>query len=243
MRPSTPFHDAELKEGESVDLFLDGRLRLIQSKRGYRFSIDAVFLAQFVSLKENEVVVELGTGCGIILLMLLSRVPLRQAIGIEVQEELASQAMRNARLNRFQDRMSVLTADLKACPLREGCANLVVSNPPYRRPRSGRINPDPQRAIARHEILASLGDVLKTARYLLRPKGRVAVVYPAERLVDVISQMRRLQLEPKRIQVHYPTVQAGGKLVLVEAILGGRPGVEIEPPLIGQGDFSIPCPT
>jgi len=239
MKSSKHIDDVALKEGEVIDTFLDGKIRLIQYKLGYRFSIDAILLAEFVKVKRSDVVVELGTGCGIVLLFLLKKFSVKSAIGIEIQEKLASQAFRNATLNSVQDRMYVITADLRRCPLAPGCADLVVCNPPYRKAKSGRINPEPQKAIARHEIMASLEDIVQTARFLLRPKGRFALIYPAERLAHLISQLRKFQLEPKRVRVQYPTLSAKAKLVLVEAMLGGRPGLHIEPPIVGQGKYSI----
>ena len=229
-----------LKPGETIDAFLDGKLHIIQSISGYRFSIDSVFLADFVMVKKDDVVVELGTGCGIVLLMLIMKSSLSKAIGLEVQEELASQALRNCALNRAEGKMYVVVGDLRACPIAAGCADLVVCNPPYRKAKSGRINPERQKAIARHEIMASLEDVLKAARQVLKPKGRIALIYTAEQLAHVIAQMRKYQLEPKRIQVQYPSLQSRAKLILVEGVLGGRPGLHIEPPIVGQGQYSIP---
>ncbi|HDM09852.1 MAG: methyltransferase domain-containing protein [Deltaproteobacteria bacterium] len=239
MKPLNHSRNIELRDGEIIDSFMDGQVRLIQSKSGYRFSIDAVFLAEFATVKKDDVIVELGTGCGIILLLLLTKEEIKHAIGIEIQEELASQAIRNAMLNQLSNRMSVIMADLRSCPLMPRCADLVICNPPYRKPKSGRLNPDMQKAIARHEIMACLQDVLRTTRSILRPKGRLAIVYPAERLAHVISQLRKFQLEPKRIRIQYPALEAEAKLVLVEAVLGGRPGLNIEAPLVGQGDYSI----
>ncbi len=240
MKFSKHTEDLRLKPGEAIDPFLDGKLLIIQSISGYRFSIDSIFLADFVKVKKDDVVVELGTGCGIVLLMLIMKSHLCKAIGLEIQEDLASQALRNSTLNKAEGKMSVVVGDLRACPITAGCADLVVCNPPYRKAKSGRINPERQKAIARHEIMASLQDVLKAARYILKPKGRVALVYSAEQLAHVISQMRKYQLEPKRIQIQYPSLESGAKLVLLEGILGGRPGLYIEPPIIGQGRYSIP---
>jgi tRNA1Val (adenine37-N6)-methyltransferase len=224
---------------ETLDLFLDGRLKLIQPRNGYRFSVDAVLLAEFVLVKPGDTLIDLGTGCGIMPLMLLLKHPLRRAIGLEIQPILARQAGRNAILNGFANQMHVLIGDLKHPPLAQGAADLVICNPPYRRNESGRINPDPQRAIARHEIMASLNDILAAGRDLLRTKGRLALVYPATRLADLLVRLRAYQLEPKRLQMVYPGLQAGAKLVLIEAALNARSGLQILPPLLDQGDFSI----
>jgi tRNA1(Val) A37 N6-methylase TrmN6 len=229
----------ELRPGESIDQFMEGRLKLIQSRDGYRFSIDAVLLSEFVTVKPGDVVVDLGTGCGVILLILLLTKPARHAFGIEIQKELAAQASRNALLNGFEDKMEVILGDIKNLPLAGEIADVVVCNPPYRKARSGRINPDQRRAIARHEILASIDDILRSARKLLRKKGRLSIIYPSVRLVDILVRMRRFDLEPKKVRIIYPSLQSAAGLTLVEALLGGKPGLEILPPLIDQGNFSI----
>lgn len=229
----------ELRPDETLDEFLDGRLRLIQSGKGYRFSIDAVLLSQFATIKPGDVVVDLGAGCGIISLILLLEKPVGYVIALEIQKHLVDQAVRNAALNGVMDRMGVLLGDLRQVPLGKATADVVVCNPPYRRPGSGRVNPDFERAIARHEIMASLNDILSAASSVLKPKGRVAVIYPAGRLVDLIVRMRAFDFEPKRIQVVYPSMEEESKLVLVEGVRGGKGGVKVLPPLIDQGDFSI----
>jgi tRNA1Val (adenine37-N6)-methyltransferase len=218
---------------------MEGRLRLIQSKGGYRFSIDAVFLAEFVSAKPGDVVVDLGTGCGVISLLLLQREPIRYAVGLEIQPDLADQAHRNVLLNGAEGRMGVILGDLRLPPLAPGTADTVICNPPYRQKASGRINPDPQRALARHEMKASLDDILNAASKLLRAKGRLAVIYPAARLADLLVRMRGFDLEPKRLRVVHPDRSVDAKRVLVEANLGGRPGMKILPPLVDQGDYSV----
>ena len=222
-----------------MDLFLDGRLKLIQSRDGYRFSVDAVLLSQFATIRSGDVVIDLGTGCGVILLILLLTKPVGHVFGLDVQERLITQACRNARLNGFEKRMDAVWGDIRHPPFASGIANLVVCNPPYRKIKSGRINPDPQKAIARHELLASPDDILRAAAALLSKKGRFALVYPAGRLAEMLVRLRRFNLEPKRIRIHYPNLESNAKLALIEAVLGGRPGLEILPPLLGQGDFSM----
>jgi len=230
--------DIDLLPNETIDDFMDGRLRLIQSRTGYRFSIDAVLLSEFVTIKQNDIVVDLGSGCGIIPLFLLLKKPVRHAYGLEIQWGLAYQNARNAVLNGFSDRISVIMGDIRNPPLSASCADVVVCNPPYRRKGSGRINPDEQRAIARHEILASLDDILKTAKGILRPGGRFAMIYPAERLTDLMIRMRRQGMEPKRMRIIYPGIGAEAKLAMVEACIGGRTGLKVLPPLLDQGEYS-----
>ena len=238
MKRSTP-PDIELRPDEGIDPFMDGRLKLIQSKKGYRFSIDAVFLSEFVSIKPGDVVVDLGTGCGVIPLILLLTKPVGRVYALEVQEELAHQAVRNAGINGHKDKMKVILGDIKSLPISKACAEVVICNPPYRKVKSGRINPDLQKAIARHELMASVDDILRAARHILTKKGRLAMIYPAERLVDILARMRRFGLEPKRVRINYPDLRSKAKLALIEASLGGRPGLEILPPLLGQGNYAV----
>jgi tRNA1Val (adenine37-N6)-methyltransferase len=230
--------DIDLFPGESIDEFMGGRLRLIQSKRGYRFSIDAILLSEFVTIKEGDTVVDLGIGCGIIPLVLLLTKPVGYALGLEIQRELALQTSRNSILNGFSGKMGVIIGDIRNPPLAPSSAEVVVCNPPYRKRASGRINPDQQRAIARHEILASLDDILKGARHILRDRGRIAMIYPAERLADLMAKMRAHGLEPKRARIVYPGMESDAKLVLIEASLGGREGMRILPPLMEQGEYT-----
>jgi tRNA1(Val) A37 N6-methylase TrmN6 len=236
---SSNYSELEPRPDECVDTFLDGRLKLIQFRRGYRFSIDAVLLAQFVSIKRNDVVVDLGTGCGIIPMVLLLTEPVGHVFALEIQPELAEQAARNARLNGFEHDVDVILGDLKHPPLAPSSADVVICNPPYRPKNSGRINPDPQRAIARHEVLSSLNDILDAAAKMLRAKGRFAIIYPTSRLADLFIKMRGFNLEPKRLRIFYPSMRSDAKLALIEASLGGQAGLKISPPLLDQGDFSI----
>ena len=229
----------QLRPDESIDFFMDGRLKLIQSKDGYRFSIDAVFLSEFVTIRPGDVMIDLGTGCGVIPLILMLIKPVGYAFALEIQKDLADQAARNALINGFKDKMKVILGDIKHPSFAKKSADVVVCNPPYRKVESGRINPDLRRAIARHELLTSVDDILHAARGTLRKKGRLALIYPAERLVDILARMRRFNLEPKRVRINYPTLRSSANLALIEASLGGRPGLEILPPLIGQGGFSV----
>jgi tRNA1Val (adenine37-N6)-methyltransferase len=228
-----------LNEGEQIDAVLGGQLRIIQSRHGYRFSVDALLLADFVSITPGDVVVDLGAGCGIISLLLAKKGRAGSIVGLELQEELASQAKRTAVLNGLEERISIVRGDLRALPMAPRCADVVVCNPPYRTGRSGRINPDPCKALARHEIAMSLLDILAAAKTLLRPRGKLALIYPANRLTEVFSRMRSQDLEPKRLQVIYPDSASHAKLAMIEGRLGGKSGLTILPPIFGQGRFSV----
>jgi tRNA1Val (adenine37-N6)-methyltransferase len=237
------FPHVSLKPGESIDAFMDGRLHLVQSAKGYRFSMDAILLSRFVTTRQGDWVVDLGAGCGIIGLMLLLAKPLGRVVCLEIQTALADQALRNAVLNGFQEKMNVILGDIKHPPLSASIADVVVCNPPYRPAQSGRINPDRERAVARHEILVSLNDILKAAVRLMKPKGRMAMVYPAGRLADLTVRLRSFGLEPKRMRMLYPGPEKEAKLVFVEAIRGAGGEVKILPPLLDRDDFSISIAT
>jgi tRNA1Val (adenine37-N6)-methyltransferase len=201
--------------------------------------MDSILLSRFVTTRRGDWVVDLGAGCGIIGLMLLLARPIGRVVCLEIQAALADQALRNAALNGFKEKMSVILGDIRHPPLPASIADVVVCNPPYRPAQSGRINPDPERAIARHEILVSLHDILSAAVRLMKPRGRIAMVYPAVRLADLAVRLRSFGLEPKRMRILYPGPEEDAKLVFVEAIRGAGGGLKILPPLMDQGDCSI----
>ena len=227
------------KADETVDTFLNGKLRIIQSRQGYRFSVDALLLAEFVSIKDEDLVIDLGAGSGIISLFLATKRKVGFIVGIELQKELASQAQRNVALNELERKIAIIQGDLRHLPLARGFADVVVCNPPYRQHTSGRINPDESKAIARHEIAASLDAILAAAKALLKPGGRLTLIYPANRLTEVFTKMRTEGLEPKRLQIIFPDSASYAKLALIEGRLQGRSGLKILPPIFGQGRYSV----
>lgn len=218
----------------TTDTFFNGRIQVMQNRYGYRFSIDAVLLAYYARPRPGDKVLDLGTGCGIIPLILAYRNPKIQIHGIEVQEELAALAALNVKENCMDGCITIQCRDMKALQqgMISGPVDLVVSNPPYRKPESGRINPDLQRAVARHEIKVSLYDVVETARRMLRISGRFVTVYLAERMTDILTQMRSSGIEPKFLRMIHSGRNTEAKLILVEGVKGGRPGTKIGPPLI-----------
>lgn len=224
----------ELLNSLTTDTFFNGCLQVKQYRSGYRFSIDAVLVAAHAGLHPAETVLDLGTGCGIIALMLAYRNPKTKVHGIEVQPELADLAAVNVEENGMGRQITIHCMDMKGLQLNTifGQADLVVSNPPFRKAESGRINPNRQRAVARHEIKATLFDVVETACRALRVSGRFVTIYPAERLVDVLTQMRSADIEPKFVRMIHSDNQAAAKLILAEGKKGGRPGVKIGPPLV-----------
>jgi len=218
----------------TTDSLFNGSIRVKQHQSGYRFSLDAVLLAQHAMPNPDDTVLDLGTGCGIIPLILAYRYPKIKVYGIEIQTKLADIATLNIAENGMEDRITIYCKDLKRLKHGMTCGpvDLVVTNPPYRKLESGRLNPDQQRAVAKHEIKATLFDVVETARGMLRTSGRFVIIYPAERMPDIIIQMRSAGIEPKYIRMIHSSRQRNAKRILVEGINGGRHGIKIGPPLI-----------
>jgi tRNA1Val (adenine37-N6)-methyltransferase len=230
--------------GESCDALFRGRLRLLQAERGYRFGLDALLLCDFVALRGDESILDLGCGNGTIALVLASRFLCAKVVGLELQPAMVARARRNAALNGLAERVEILEGDVReARRLCEGRSfDLAVSNPPFRAARSGRLNPDPEKRIARHEIAASLEDFLAAGRSVLRDGGRFALIFPAPRAVDLIAGMRAHGLEPKRVRMVHSFADAPASLILAEGVKGGSVEVETLPPLVvyRRGDRYTP---
>jgi len=223
---------------ETVDILLDGRLRIIQGSRGYRLSLDALLLAYFAEVPGAASIIDLGSGNGAVALALAVRAPSARLTGLEIQEKMVERARRSIALNSFGDRLSMVHGDVSAIErlFRPGGFDLAVSNPPYRRLNSGRLNPDDEKRTARHEVRGRLGDFVRAARYLLRHGGRLTVVYPAVRLVDLLETMREEELEPKRIRMVHSFAGSEAVLVLAEGVKGGGRELEVLPPFVVYED-------
>jgi tRNA1Val (adenine37-N6)-methyltransferase len=219
---------------ETLDTLFDGKLSVIQSKTGYRFSLDALLLAHFTSVRGKERVVDLGTGNGVVALILAAREPSAEVVGVEIQPEMAARAARSAALNDLTGRVAIVQGDVRAAErlFPAGSFDVAVANPPYRRLASGRINPNGEKRVARHEIKAKLRDFLRAGAYLLRRGGRSSVVYPAARMADLIYALREERLEPKRVRLVYSFAGGDASLILAEGVKGGGSELKIMPPLI-----------
>ncbi|MDM8549844.1 methyltransferase [Desulfobacterales bacterium HSG2] len=191
-----------------------------------------ILAAHTVPLTDGRVL-DLGTGCGIIPLILAYQNPKVRIYGIEVQKGLADIAERNVKENGVADRITILYGDMKTLTrdMISGPVNLVVSNPPYRKAGSGRINPNRERAVARHEIKAALSDVIETATRMLPISGKFVTIYPAERMTDLLTGMRSAGIEPKFLRLIHSEQGTEAKLLLAEGVRKGRPGLKIGPPL------------
>ncbi|MBM4271104.1 MAG: tRNA1(Val) (adenine(37)-N6)-methyltransferase [Deltaproteobacteria bacterium] len=222
------------KDGETMDELLGGRLVVLQKEKGYRFSLDSLLLASFVRLKKGDSVIDLGTGSGVVSLITAQRKECGKVAGIEIQEELVDMARRNVVLNGLQEKIEIFQGDIKRIEDIFGSQTFEVAvfNPPYRKMRSGRINPDEQKSIARHEIRGTLRDFLKASGYVLKRAGRAYVIYPATRMVGLLAGMREAGIEPKRMQMVHSHYTTRGEFVLVEGTKGGREEMKVFPPLV-----------
>ena len=219
---------------ETLDTFFNGKLQILQKKKGYRFSVDAILLSQFIRIRKNEKVIDLGTGCGILPLLLSQTTKAQSFVGVEIQKGLAECAEKNVVLNHLEERMSILKQDFRELKktFPPGSFDVALSNPPYRKYQTGRINPSMEKAIARHEIKATLEDLISTVSYLLPPKGRFYLIFPALRTVDLLVALRAGKLEPKRLQFVYPRIGEEAKFILTESIKASGIELNLMEPLI-----------
>lgn len=220
--------------GETLDQLLPGNLQLWQAKAGHRYSVDAVLLARFVRLVPCRQIADLGTGNGVLPLLLSYLSAAEKISGFELQGAMAARARRNVSLNGLTGRIIIHQVDIRR--IKEihagGMMDLVVSNPPYRSAVSGRVAPNDERARARHELNGTIEDFAVAASWLLKAGGHFAVVYLAERLNLLFGAMTRAEIEPKRLRMVHATADSDARLVLVEGRKGGRPGLKVEKPLV-----------
>jgi tRNA1Val (adenine37-N6)-methyltransferase len=238
--PFTMINSEELQQpDETLDPFFDGALRVLQKKKGYRFSVDSVLLSRFIRMRRNDQAIDLGTGCGIIPLLLSHSTESRSFVGVEIQEELADLARRNISLNSLDARITILCRDFRELKTiyPAGSFEVVFSNPPYYRSLSGRLNATPEKTLARHEIRGTLADLASIAAYLLPAKGRCYLIYPAFRLVDLLVCLRGNRLEPKRLRFVHPGAGRQARFVLVESAKAtGRELTVMAPVIVSPGE-------
>ncbi len=221
----------ELKENERIDDLEFKGLKIIQDEKGFCFGIDSVLLSDFAkNIKKESKVLDLGTGTGIISILLCGKTDLSKVIGVEIQEEVADMAKRSSKLNNLEDKFQVLNESiLNLNKLYENQTfDAIVTNPPYKKGGTGIINEDEKKLISRHEITASLEDFIKVSRDLLKDKGEFYMVHRPERLVDILSLLRKYKIEPKEIRFVYSNTNKPPKLVLVKGIKNAKPFLRID---------------
>jgi tRNA1Val (adenine37-N6)-methyltransferase len=210
-------------------------VRIYQRKRGYRFSVDALLLYDFARHPNPSKIIDLGAGSGVIGILLAGRFKKAGVVLLELQEGLFELAKKNISENGLDDRVVAIRADisrLKEADLKAGSFDLAVSNPPFRKPATGKISRGGEKAVARHEIALSLDALVEAASYLLKNGGRFSLVYHAERLPEVFEKLSERRLEPKRLRLVHGKKALRAKIALIEAIKGAGPGLEAEKPFI-----------
>lgn len=224
----------ELRENERIDDLQRNGYRIIQNPEKFCFGMDAVLLSGFVRVKKGAQVLDLGTGTGIIPILLEAKTEAAHLTALEIQEESADMARRSVRLNGLGAKIDVVTGDIKEADkiFKAASFDVVTCNPPYMIGQHGLTNPDEPKAIARHEILCTLEDVVRNAAKLLKTGGSFFMVHRPFRLAEIITVMTRYKLEPKRMQLVYPYVDKEPNMVLIEGCRGGKPRMTVEKPLI-----------
>ena len=228
-------HDnIHLKENERIDDLERNGYRIIQDTERFCFGMDAVLLSGFARAKDGSTVLDLGTGTGIIPILLEAKTGAAHLTGLEIQEDSADMARRSVRLNGLEEKIDIVTGDIKEAGSLFDAASfdVVTCNPPYMTDKHGLTNPNDAKAIARHEILCTLEDVISQAAKLLKPGGNFYMVHRPFRLAEIMVLLRAYKLEPKRMQLVYPYVDKEPNMVLIEANRGGKPQLTVEKPLI-----------
>ena len=223
----------ELKEGEHLDDLQNGFF-IIQGQKSFRYGIDAVLLSGYAQVKPGERVVDLGTGTGILPILLAAKTPGRSFTGLEIQEKSADMARRSVAFNHLEDRISIVQGDIREAVSTFGAASfdVAVSNPPYMIGHHGLTNPDPAVAVARHEILCSFRDIAEQTSRILTDKGRFYLIHRPFRLAEIMCTLKEYRLEPKRMRLVYPFADKEPNMVLLEACKNGNPRIRVEKPLI-----------
>lgn len=224
----------ELKSDERLDDLQRNGYQIIQKTNGFCFGMDAVLLSGFAVVKPGEKAVDLGTGTGIIPILLEAKYEGEHYTGLEIQDEMAEMAARSVALNHLEEKVSIVKGDIKEASRLFGAASfdVVTSNPPYMNDAHGLKNPDIPKAIARHEVLCTLDDVAREAAKLLRPGGRFYLVHRPHRLIEIVTALTKYKLEPKRMKMVHPFVDKEANMVLIEAVRGGGAWMKVEAPVI-----------
>lgn len=223
-----------LLPGERFDDLNRNSYKIIQNKDKFCFGMDAVLLSGFATVKKGEIVLDLGTGTGIIPILLEAKTQGEHFTGLEIQSESVDMARRSVAYNQLEQKIDIVHGDIKEASRLFGKASfdVVTSNPPYMNDNHGLKNPELPKAIARHEVLCTLEDLVRETAALLKPSGRFYMVHRPHRLIEIINVLCQYRLEPKRIKMVHPYVDKEANMVLIEAVRGGKSMVKVEKPLI-----------
>ncbi|MGN0485391.1 MAG: tRNA1(Val) (adenine(37)-N6)-methyltransferase [Lachnospiraceae bacterium] len=229
-----PNKELYLKDGERFDDLQRNGYVIIQNPKKFCFGMDAVLLSGFATVRAGERAIDLGTGTGIIPILLEAKTKGEKFIGLEIQEESADMAKRSVMCNELEEKIAIVTGDIKEASARFGTASfdVVTTNPPYMTGQHGLTNANEAKTIARHEVLCSLEDVVRESSRLLREKGRFYMVHRPFRLAEIFTVMKQYHLEPKKMRLVYPFVDKEPNMVLIEGVKGGNPRITVDKPLI-----------
>ena len=230
-----------LLPSERIDDLQRKGYKIIQNPEKFCFGMDAVLLSSFAFIKEGETVLDMGTGTGVIPILLEAKTEGKHFTGLEIQTESAKMAERSVALNSLEEKIDIVEGDIKEATkiFGKNIFNVVTVNPPYMNDLHGIKNPDMPKAIARHEVLCTLDDVVREASGVLKQNGRLYMVHRPHRLVEIIQAMKTYKLEPKRIRFVHPYEDKEANMVLIEALKGGKSMVKIEKPLIVYKDVNV----
>lgn len=224
----------KLNEGERIEDLQCRGLKIIQNQNWFCFGMDAVLLANYCQIKDGEEVVDLGTGTGIIPILLYGKNNLKKIYGIELQKEVAEMAQRSVSLNNIEKHIEILNINIKDYRqyLKKNHFDTVVTNPPYIKITSNLISPEKKKAISRHEVEGNLEDFIKTGSELLKHRGKFYMVYRPERLIEVIQLMKNYKIEPKKIRFVQNKINERPNLILIKGVKAANPHLIVEKPLI-----------
>lgn len=224
----------DLKENERIDDLQRNHLRIIQKTDGFCFGMDAVLLSGFAAVKPGERILDLGTGTGIIPILLSAKTEGEHFTGLEIQEEIAGMAKRSVSMNGLEKKIEIVNGDIKEASRIFGAASfdVVTTNPPYMNDAHGLKNPTEVKAISRHEVLCTLEDVVREGAKVLKHGGRMYMVHRPHRLIEILNTMTKYRLEPKRMKLVHPFRDKEANMVLIEAVRGGGAWMKVEPPVI-----------
>ena len=223
--------DIKLNENEVIDDLEFKNLKIIQNKKGFCFGIDSILLSDFAKeIKDNTTVVDLGTGTGIISILLCGKTNLKNIIGIEIQKEVYEMANKTIKLNKLEDKFKIINENILNLNniFEKNSIDVIVTNPPYKKKDTGIINENEKKLISRHEITADLEDFIRVSKDLLKAKGEFYMVHRPERLVDILSLMREYKIEPKKIRMVYSNKNKEPKLVLIKGVKNAKSFLKIE---------------
>jgi tRNA1Val (adenine37-N6)-methyltransferase len=227
-----------LHTGERIDdLDLNG-LKIIQNPKWFCFGIDAVLLSTFAFIRRKDKVADLGTGNGIIPILVHGKHSPKQIVGVEIQQAVAEMATRSIKLNGLEDIITIHNGDIKNSPAELGCNQFdaVLSNPPYKKVSTGILNPTDNKAISRHEVLINLDELIMAAGKLLKDGGRLSMIHRPERLKDIIISLDKYKFSPKRIKFVHSKVHDKPAMLLIEATKGGGDFLKVEEPIYVYND-------